>query len=151
MRVILDTNVLIDILQNRMPWAKNAVVIFRAAAGNQIEGCITTKQIADLHFFARKMFKGEENTDAKARQVISKLMELFGLIDTLASDCRDALGFDNNDYEDAILIASAAREKIDCIITRNTEHFRNSSVPVYTPDAFTAILTSSSSDAEDEE
>ena len=72
MKVILDTNVLLDILQNRMPWAKDAVVIFRSIAGCQIVGCITAKQIADLHFFARKIFKGEENTDAKARQVIGK-------------------------------------------------------------------------------
>ena len=146
MRVILDTNVLLDILQNRMPWAKDAVVIFRAVAGNQIAGCITAKQAADLHFFSRKMFKGEENVDAKARQVISKLLSLFDLVDTLGVDCQNALGINNSDYEDAILIASAAREKIDCIITRNTEHFADSPVPVYTPAEFAAILASQTSE-----
>ena len=104
MRVILDTNVLLDILQNRLPWAKDAIVIFRAIAGNKIEGCITAKQIADLHFFARKMFKGEENVDAKARQVISRLMGLFELIDTLGIDCQNALGINNSDYEDGHIL-----------------------------------------------
>ena len=149
MRVILDTNVLLDILQNRMPWAKDAIAIFRAVAGNKIEGCITAKQIADLHFFARKMFKDEENVDAKARQVIAKRMGLFEVIDTLGIDCRTALGIGNADYEDAILIAAAVRENVDCIITRNTEHFSDSSVPVYLPDAFASTLTSSLSKEDD--
>ena len=148
MRVILDTNVLLDILQNRLPWAKDAIVIFRAIAGNKIEGCITAKQIADLHFFARRMFKGEENVDAKARQVISKLMGLFELIDTLGIDCQNALGIDNSDYEDAVLIAAAIRENVDCIITRNTDHFADSSVPVYSPDTFASTLTSPLSEEE---
>ena len=142
MRIILDTNVLLDILQNRMPWAKDAVVIFRAIAGNKVEGCITAKQIADLYFFVRKMFKGEENSDAKARQVISRLMGLLEPIDTLGIDCQNALGINNSDFEDAILIASAIREKVDCIITRNTDHFTDSSVPVYSPDTFVSTLIS---------
>ena len=140
MRVILDTNVLLDILQNRMPFAEDAVVIFRAVAADRIAGFVTAKQIADLHFFARKMFRGEENTDAKARAVVAKLLSLFGLIDTLGADCRDALGIGNSDYEDAMLIAAAAREKIDCIVTRNADHFRPSPVPIRTPAEFAALL-----------
>ena len=143
MRVILDTNVILDVLQNRMPWAEDGVVIFRAAAGNRIEGCVTAKQIADLYFFSRKMFRGEEHADAKARQVISKLMELFEVIDTRGVDCQNALGTDNGDYEDAILIAAAVRENADCVVTRNMEHFPDSSIPVYSPETFLEILRSS--------
>ena len=150
MKVFLDTNVLLDILQNRMPWAEDAVVIFRAIAGKQIEGCITAKQIADLYFFARKMYRCEENVDAKARQVISKLMGLFRLVDTLAVDCQNALGVNNSDYEDAVLIAAASREKSDCIITRNTNHFMDSPIPVYTPSDFLTNLVTPFSDNPDQ-
>ena len=146
MRIILDTNVLLDILQNRMPWAQDAVVVFRAVAANQVAGCITAKQIADLHFFARKMFKGEENVDFKARQVISKLMGLFEVVDTLSVDCKNALGINNSDYEDAILIASAVRDGIDFIITRNTDHFSDSPVPIHTPAEFSARFLSQTVD-----
>ena len=148
MRVILDTNVLLDILQNRMPFAEDAVVIFRAVAADRIAGFVTGKQIADLHFFARKMFRGEENTDAKARAVVAKLLSLFGLIDTLGADCRDALGIGNSYYEDAMLIAAAAREKIDCIVTRNADYFRPSPVPIRTPAEFAALLNPPASGGE---
>ena len=136
MRVILDTNVLLDVLQNREPWAQDGITIFRAIAANQITGCITAKQIADLHFFSRKMFNGEEHVDDKARQVVGKILSLFEVVDTLAVDCQTALGINNGDYEDAILIATAARDRVDCIVTRNLEHFRESPVRVYSPGEF---------------
>ena len=136
MRVLLDTNVIIDVLQKRKPWFAAGQKIFYAIANKQIDGCITTKQAADIHFFSRKQFVGQENVDAKARQVITKLYALFDLIDTLAMDCMNAIAIDNNDYENAILIACAARVKLDAIITRNPDHFKLSPVSVFSPEKF---------------
>ena len=140
MKVLIDTNVMIDVLQNRQPWVLDGTSIFRAVAVQQITGCITAKQIADIHFFSRKLFSGQDNVDARTRQITGRILSLFTLIDTLASDCRDALGNSNGDYEDAMLIESAFREKIDCIVTRNLVHFQNAQVPVYDPESFVKML-----------
>ena len=140
MRAILDTNVIVDALQRREPWFHDSAVIFHAIANKQVTGCLTAKQIADLHFFSRKQFKGEENVDAKARQIIGKLLALFETIDTLGIDCQNALGINNGDYEDAILIESAARAGVDCIVTRNPAHYKGSSVQVYAPDEFVCVI-----------
>ena len=83
MRVLLDTNVIVDVLQRREPWYVDGQIIFYAIANKQITGCITAKEAADIHFFSRKQFKGQEHVDAKARQVMAKLYALFELIDTL--------------------------------------------------------------------
>ena len=136
MRVLLDTNVIVDVLQRREPWFSDGQKIFYAIANKQIIGCITAKEAADIHFFSRKQFTGEENVDAKARQVISKLYALFELIDTLGIDCQNALAIENNDYEDAIMIESAVRAGLDGIVTRNPEHFKPSAIPVYSPSEF---------------
>ena len=48
MRVLLDTNIVVDVLQRREPWFQDGAVIFRAIANKQIEGCLTAKQITDL-------------------------------------------------------------------------------------------------------
>ena len=136
MKLLLDNNVVLDILQNREPWAASGIQILRAIAAGQHVGCLTAKQIADLHFFARKMFKGEPQVDAKARQVVEKLLAIFVVLDTQAEDCHTALGIHNGDFEDAMLIAAAARMRLDCIVTRNPVHFPASPTPVYTPEAF---------------
>lgn len=140
MKVILDTNIVVDVLQRREPWFQDGAVIFRAIANQQIEGCLTAKQITDLYYFSRKQFKGEENVDGKARQIIGKLLALFSLIDTLGIDCQNALGNENGDYEDAVLIECAVRTGADCIVTRNPEHFKTSTVRVCAPDDFVCVI-----------
>ena len=141
MRAILDTNVVVDVLQRREPWFQDGAVIFRAIANKQVTGCLTAKQIADLHFFSRKQFKGEENVDARARQVVGKILSLFELIDTLGIDCQNALGINNGDYEDAILIESVARAGVEYIVTRNPAHYKTSSVQVYSPAEFVRFIS----------
>lgn len=143
MRVLLDTNVIVDVLQRREPWFTDGQKIFYAIANNKIIGCITAKEAADIHFFSKRQFAGQEHVDAKARQVMTKLYAIFELIDTLAIDCQNAIALENNDYEYAIMIESALRTGVDCIVTRNTEHFTISSIPVYTPADFVTVLENS--------
>ena len=140
MRVLLDTNVVVDVLQRREPWFADGQKIFYAIANQQLSGCITAKEAADIRFFTRKQFTGQENVDAKARQVMTKLYALFELIDTLGIDCQNAIAIENSDYEDAIMIESAVRSGLDCIVTRNPEHFKVSPIPVYLPSAFVQKL-----------
>lgn len=140
MKVLIDTNVVIDVLQKREPWFKASSDIFLAVANNIITGCLTAKQIMDIYFFSRKQFKGQNNVDAQARAIIVKLMSLFEIVDTLSNDCEIALGIENNDYEDAVLIATAQRYGIHCIVTRNPEHYRVAHIPVYSPDEFLNYL-----------
>ena len=140
MRVLLDTNIIVDVLQRREPWFLDGQKIFYAAANQQITGCITAKEAADIYCFSRKQFTGQKNVDHKARQVMTKLFSLFELIDTLGIDCQNAIAIENNDYEDAIMIESAIRTGLDCIITRNPDHFKTAAIPVYSPAEFTAKL-----------
>lgn len=136
MKVLLDTNIVVDVLQDREPMNLSGRKIFLAVASKRINGYLTAKEIADIHFFARKQFKGQENVDEKARRVVAKIMTIFGIIDTMKEDCRQAIGIPNGDYEDAIMIASAQRCHLDVIITRNTKHFEIGNISVYEPDKF---------------
>lgn len=140
MRVLLDTNVIVDVLQQREPWHRDGERIFLAAAMKQITACVTAKQIADIHYLTRKVFKGQSHADKLARQIIGKLLTIMELNDTSADDCQAAIGINNNDFEDAMLIAAAVRISADYIITRNEEHFTSSAVPVISPADFSKLL-----------
>lgn len=140
MRVLLDTNVIVDVLQQREPWRQDGENIFIAAAMKQITACVSAKQIADIHYMAKKLFKGQPHADNLAKQVVGKLMTFMELVDTCAVDCQTAMGINNNDFEDALLMACAERESMDYIVTRNTAHFNGSSVPVVTPADFVRNL-----------
>jgi putative PIN family toxin of toxin-antitoxin system len=136
MRVLIDTNVIIDVLQDRAPWCEAGKQIFIAIANKQITGCLTAKEITDIHFISRRQFKGGSNVDSKCREIISKLLKVFEILDTIGPDCHSALAIENNDYEDAVMLSTAIRSKIDCIVTRDAEHYNSSPIPVYTPEVF---------------
>lgn len=136
MRALLDTNVVLDALQDRQPWAAAAQALFRAAAREQFTGYLTAKSLADIHYLTRRCTHNEK----AARDTLGKLLTLFELLDTAAMDCRRALISETSDYEDAIMIETALREGMDCIVTRNARDFSHSTVKVLEPEAFLALI-----------
>ena len=92
MKILLDTNVVLDVLQKRSPWFEDGKEIFLAVAANQIDGFVTAREVADIHFFSRKQFRGEENIDQKVRKIISGILAVIiplltiPLISKLAKD-----------------------------------------------------------------
>ena len=140
MKALLDTNVIVDTLQRREPMFVASSKVIIAIASNQLQGYVTSKEIADIHYFSRKQFAGQEGVDKKARQVIEGLLLFLDIVDTTGEDCKKALAVENNDYEDAIMISSAVRSNMDCIITRNPKHFKTSPIPIYSPEDFLQLL-----------
>lgn len=74
--------------------------------------------------------------DSKCRSILSTLFALFDVLDTTGSDCRNAIISQVTDYEDAVMIQTVINSKVDCIITRNTNDYLKSSIPVFTPSEF---------------
>lgn len=131
-RVLVDTCVIVDVLQKREPFWKNASKVFLAAATEKIEAVITAKSLTDIYYLTHRC----THDDKKTRDVILKLLELFKLVDTAADDCINALASEVHDYEDAVMIESAVRIEADYIMTRNINDYKKSPVPVILPEDF---------------
>ena len=136
MRALLDTCVIIDALQNREPFSKDAQSIFLEAANKRFDGFISAKSIADIYYLIHK----STHSDETSRNIISKLFELFDVLDTKGLDCKKALLSSISDYEDAIMIETASREGIDYIITRDIKDYSQSSIKVLAPNDFVGLF-----------
>ena len=132
MRALLDTCVIVDALQSREPFCKDAQQIFLAAANNLFIGCITAKAATDIYYLMHRY----THSDAAAREVLTKLFTLFDVLDTTGIDCRRAVPSPIADFEDAVMAETAARAEADCIITRNLADFKKSKVPSLAPQDF---------------
>ena len=64
----------------------------------------------------------------------------MGLLDILGTDVRLALLAECADFEDAVMIETAKRSGMGCIVTRNTKHYAGASIPVYEPAEFLRLL-----------
>lgn len=130
MRVLFDTCVIVDVLQNRVPFSEAAQALFLATANNHIESYITAKSLTDLYYLTHRQTHSNQET----RKILGKLLSLFCLLDTAASDCHDALASTISDYEDAVMVSTAVRTGMDCIVTRNIKDYRNAQITIYTPE-----------------
>lgn len=73
-------------------------------------------------------------------EAAQKLFILFHLLDTTSLDCRKAISSEIDDYEDAIMVETAVRSQMDCIVTRNEKDYMKSSVKIYGPSDFLKLL-----------
>ena len=103
MRAVIDTCVILDYLQNREPFFDDALNIALGRANNEFEGYITANSMTDLYYIVHR----HTHSNIESRKIINGLTSLFGLIDTYAEDCINALHNDMNDYEDAVMSETA--------------------------------------------
>lgn len=137
MRALIDTCIIIDALQSRELFKDNAQTIFLQAANRRFEGFITAKASTDIYYLTHRCTHSDKDT----RKVLSSLYLLFDILDTMGIDCRKAISSEMSDFEDAVMVETALRTGMDCIVTRNLKDYSKSLVPVYSPSEFLALLT----------
>lgn len=136
MRALIDTCIVIDALQSREPFCREAQEIFLAIANKQFTGFLTAKSVTDIYYLTHR----HTHSDKETRIVLSKLFSLFELLDTAGMDCRKAISSDISDYEDAVMVESALRANMDCIVTRNIKDYTKSLVSIYATADFLQFL-----------
>ena len=136
MKVLVDTCIIIDALQSRVPFAEAAQKIFIHSANKHFEGYLTAKSVTDIYYLTHRL----THSDVETRKILSKLFTLFHLLDTASLDSRKAISSEINDYEDAIMVETAIRSEMDCIVTRNVKDYTKSSIKVCEPLEFLRLL-----------
>ena len=132
MKAILDTCIVIDFMQGREPFADSAKAIFQAAAVDRFTGFITAKSATDIYYLVHRC----THSDAETRNKLNSLLSIVNMLDSTARDIYHALSSQVSDFEDAVMIETALRSNVDCIVTRNQKDYTKSSVPVYSPEEF---------------
>ena len=132
MRAVIDTCVIVDALQSREPFCKDAQSIFLLCANRQFEGFLAPKAITDIYYLTHR----QTHSDKATRDVLTKLCALFVLLDTTALDIRKAISAEISDFEDAVMVETAVRSGADCIVTRNTKDYAKAQIAVCTPEEF---------------
>ena len=136
MKILVDTCVIIDVLQNREPFANDAKALFLEIAQRNVIACITAKSVTDIYYLTHK----QTHSDVETRLILRKIFTLFDVIDTLGLDCINAMSSPINDYEDAVMSETAFRNSVDYIVTRNEKDYSNSKVRVLLPKEFLNLL-----------
>lgn len=128
MRVLLDTNVILDVWLAREPFVKYSAHVLGLVERKKIGGVVCPTTITTLHYLAKK-----ELGEKKARSLIRELVKICGASKISSGTFTTALDSKINDFEDAVIEAVAMSEKVDFIVTRNTGDFKKSRIPAQEP------------------
>ena len=133
-RLLIDTNIVIDLLSKREKFYDEAAELFSRADKKELELTISSLTFANTNYILSKL-KSPKDARAKLRK-FKVLVEILSLDDKITEL---ALSDDNfQDFEDGLQYYSAIENQIDIIITRNKKDFKNSIIPVLTAREFLA-------------
>lgn len=132
MKLLIDTNVILDIFQKREPFFAASYQSLHKAIENNTECLISASAVTDIFYMLRKFLQSTE----QAKERIEQLSQLVTFADVQGMDIHTALMRSMPDFEDAVVDAVAERNNVSYILTRNVKDFAGSAVPAITPTDF---------------
>lgn len=135
MKVLFDTNVVLDVLLDREPHTDVAVKLFALVDNGRLEGSICATTVTTIYYIAAKSF-GRKRAQNQVREILG----LFSVADVDRDVLDRALDLDFADFEDAVVHEAARASGASAIVTRDGGDFTNASLPVFDPHELLAAI-----------
>jgi len=135
MKILIDSNVAIDLLLERDAFYDSALRVFSLSKGG-FGLFVSASTITDIYYIVRNQKKSKEIA-------LASLKNLLTMVDVAAvtgNEIRQAISLDWGDFEDAVQYAAGEAIAVDYIVTRNKSDFASVALPVVKPDEFLALL-----------
>lgn len=128
MKVLIDTNVVLDFLQAREPFFEDAVRLFEKVDSGEVEGAISATSITNIDYILKKVIGR-----AAANDAIAQLLVDLYICPVDRDILVQALGCNFTDFEDAVQYACAIEWGADAVVTRDKKGFAEAMIPILLP------------------
>lgn len=132
MKVFYDSNVVLDVLLNRIDFLSDSLTALKLSENKIVKGYISVVSITDIFYLVKKNLK---DTDA----AIEKIKTLLKIVSVAKADekiAKKAIDSGWKDFEDSVQYSVAKKANCKYIVTRNKKDYKFSDIPVYTPTEF---------------
>lgn len=131
-KLLIDTNIVIDLLAKRQPFYEEAAALFSLADNKEVILAISSLTFANTSYILSKMLSPKRTKDILIR--FRSLVRIIGLDDKIIDL---ALGDERfKDFEDGLQYYTAVENQMDLIISRNKKDFESAKIPVLTAKEF---------------
>ncbi len=137
MKVLFDTNIILDLILDRKPFSEHASYLISKVERSEISGFLCATTITTIHYLLSKYLDKEKSIES-----IHSIMALFEVASVNRLVIENALVSKFSDFEDSVLHESARHAGAEYIITRNIKDFKKSKIPAFTPPEFLNMLES---------
>ena len=135
MKVMIDTNVILDVLLERENFVEESYKILSMCEEHHINGFVSASSVTDIFYLVRKYTHSTE----LAYNAVGKLLEIVKVCDVTNNDVLTAFQKRAKDFEDCLVSVCANSNNCNYIITRNKKDFENFEVEALTPIEFLCL------------
>ena len=135
MKILFDTNVILDFLLDRAPFSEEASQLFASIEMGQLQGAIAATTVTTLFYLASKVL-GQKD----AKKSIHTLLTLFEVAPINRAVLEQAMNSSFSDFEDAVLYQAGYYADVDGVVTRDAKGYKKASLPIYTPTELLRLL-----------
>lgn len=135
MRILFDTNILLDVFLEREPYVETSTILFDANVRGVVDGLLGATTVTTIYYLVTK-----KKDPGRARGHVQELLRLFEVAPVNRQVLAQAGESDFQDYEDAVLHSAALVSGADGIVTRNEGDFGPAALSVHTPRELVTIL-----------
>jgi len=134
-RVMIDLNIILDVLQKRQPFFAASQRVMISAEVGLIEGLVAAHGITTLFYLMAK-----DKSQAQARVMLTDLLQTLAVAAVDQNTIEQALNLPYGDFEDAVQMMAAVHAHAEYVITRNPSDYKYGPLPALRPDEFLALL-----------
>ena len=133
MRLMIDTNIILDVLLERGPFFEQSRNVLNLCESKDIYGFISASTATDIFYIIRKALGSTDETYT----ALGHILNIVKVLTVTNDDVNQAFLQKSRDFEDCLLATCAKSNKCDGIVTRNKRNFLSFDIMLYSPDEIT--------------
>ena len=137
MKLLIDTNVVLDILLRREPYYENAAKIAVLSEKDYISCYVSASAVTDIYYIAHKELKSKDT----AITLLENLLKTFRIAAVSEASIHEALDLRWSDFEDCVQYTAGKSIDVDYIITRNKKDFEKGEIDTLSTDELINMIT----------
>ena len=132
MKIMIDTNIILDVLLEREPFYEYSKAILELCEKRKIHGFISASSATDIFYLVGKALSSTE----AAYDALGEILNIVKILTVTNDDVNKAFLQKAKDFEDCLLATCAKSNNCDAIITRNKKDFMTFGITLFSPEEF---------------
>lgn len=130
MKILIDTNIVLDVMLKREPFYKLSFEILSLAKKDDVEEYVSASAITDIYYLAYRQIRDK----GIVKQLMKELLMIVSVASVSGQEIENALSLEWNDFEDSVQYSVAYLQEMDGIVTRNTNDYKEAKMKVWKPE-----------------
>ena len=136
MRLMIDTNIFLDVLTQREPFYANSRAVLELCENKKIQGFLSASSVTDIYYLIHRQLHSAD----LAYRALGSILDIVKVLTVTNDDVLNAYIAKAPDFEDCLLAVCAKSNKCDAIVTRNKKDFLTFGITLLSPEELLALF-----------